>query len=338
MRLRGSRRTNLALAVVVPGALMTGALAFATGAAWVGWIAGVHAATGLALVIVSPWKNAIVRHGLRRRPGRRSWPSVALGVSIVVTVATGLLHSTGLARTLGPVTAMQAHVAMAVASIPLFVWHLAARPVTPRRTDLSRRAVLGAGILGGASLASYGVVAMITNALSLRGADRRGTGSYEVASFDPDRMPVTQWLNDTVPASDPSRILDVLTPDGARRWSLDELARFDDDVRAVLDCTGGWYSTQEWRGVLLSRLFPRNDETRSILVRSATGYTRRFPASDAGHLLLALRVGGAPLSIRHGAPMRIVAPGRRGFWWVKWVTSVEAASTPWWWEPPFPLS
>jgi hypothetical protein len=338
MRLRGSRRTNLALAVVVPGALMTGALAFATGAAWVGWIAGVHGATGLALVIVSPWKSAIVRHGLCRRPGRRSWPSVALGVSIVVTVATGLLHSTGFGRTLGPVTAMQAHVAMAVASIPLFVWHLAARPVSPRRTDLSRRALLGAGILGGASLASYGVVATITNALSLRGADRRGTGSYEVASFDPDRMPVTQWLNDTVPAPDPSRSLDVLTPDGVRRWSLDELARFDDDVRAVLDCTGGWYSTQEWRGVLLSRLLPRNDETRSILVRSATGYTRRFPASDAGHLLLALRVGGAPLSIGHGAPMRIVAPGRRGFWWVKWVTSVEAASTPWWWEPPFPLS
>jgi hypothetical protein len=259
-------------------------------------------------------------------------------VSSVVTVATGLLHSTGLGRTLGPVTAMQAHVATALASIPLFVWHLAARPVTFRRTDMSRRAVLRAGMLGGASLASYGAVAMITNALSLPGADRRGTGSYGVASFDPGRMPVTQWLNDAVPAPNPSLSLDVLTPDAARRWSLDELARFDDTVEAVLDCTGGWYSTQEWRGVLLSRLLSRNDETRSILVRSATGYTRRFPASDADHLLLALRVGGAPLSIGHGAPMRIVAPGRRGFWWVKWVTSVEAESTPWWWQPPFPLS
>jgi hypothetical protein len=179
---------------------------------------------------------------------------------------------------------------------------------------------------------------MITNRLSLPGADRRGTGSYEVASFDPGGMPVTQWLNDSVPAPVLSPSLDVLTPVGARRWSLDELARFDDDVRAVLDCTGGWYSTQEWRGVLLSRLLPRIVETRSIVVRSATSYTRRFPASDADHLLLALQVGGEPLSIGHGGPMRIVAPGRRGFWWVKWVTSVEAASTPWWWQPPFPLS
>ncbi len=338
MRLRGSRRTNLALAAAVPAALLTGALAFATGAEWVGWIAGAHAAAGLALVLVSPWKTAIARRGLRRRPGPRSWPSVALGMSIVVTVSTGILHSTGLARTLGAVTAMQAHVAAALASIPLFVWHVAARPVAPRRTDLSRRTVLRAGMLGGATLASYGAVAVIMSGLSLPGADRRGTGSYEVASFDPGRMPVTQWLNDAVPAVDPSRGLEVLTPDGARRWSLDELARFDDDVRAVLDCTGGWSSTQEWRGVLLSRLLPGDNETRSILVRSETGYSRRFPVSDADHLLLALRVGGAPLSLGHGAPMRIVAPGRRGFWWVKWVTSVEAASTPWWWQPPFPLS
>jgi Oxidoreductase molybdopterin binding domain len=338
MRLRGSRRTNLALAVVVPAALLTGALAFATGASWVGWIVGAHAAMGLALVIVSPWKTAIALHGLRRRPGPRSWPSIALGVSIVVTVATGLLHSTGLVRTLGPLTAMQAHVATALASIPLFVWHLAARPIAPRRTDLSRRALLRAAVLGGASVASYGAVVVITDALSLPGADRRGTGSYEVASLDPGGMPVTQWLDDAVPAPDASPSLDVLTPDGARCWSLGELATFDDSVRAVLDCTGGWYSTQEWRGVLLSRLLPRNDETRSVLVRSVTGYTRRFPASDADHLLLALRLGGAPLSIGHGAPIRIVAPGRRGFWWVKWVTSVEAASTPWWWQPPFPIS
>ncbi|MDT5134639.1 MAG: hypothetical protein QOE41_3950, partial [Mycobacterium sp.] len=34
---------------------------------------------------------------------------------------------------------------------------------------------------------------------------------------------------------------------------------------------------------------------------------------------------------------RIVAPGRRGFWWVKWVASVEVVDEPWWWQPPFPL-
>jgi hypothetical protein len=31
-------------------------------------------------------------------------------------------------------------------------------------------------------------------------------------------------------------------------------------------------------------------------------------------------------------------PGRRGFWWVKWVERIEVSSTPWWWQSPFPLT
>jgi DMSO/TMAO reductase YedYZ molybdopterin-dependent catalytic subunit len=73
-------------------------------------------------------------------------------------------------------------------------------------------------------------------------------------------------------------------------------------------------------------------------VRSATGYERRFPLADAGRLLLATRVAGEPLSPGHGSPARIVAPGRRGFWWVKWVERIEVNDAPWWLQAPFPLS
>ncbi len=89
--------------------------------------------------------------------------------------------------------------------------------------------------------------------------------------------------------------------------------------------------------MLLSRLLP-GAEGRSVGIRSVTGFGRRFPLGDLESLLLATRVGGRPLSRGHGFPARIVAPGRRGFWWVKWVASVEVAQTPWWWQPPFPLT
>jgi hypothetical protein len=39
----------------------------------------------------------------------------------------------------------------------------------------------------------------------------------------------------------------------------------------------------------------------------------------------------------HGAPVRLLAPGRRGPWWVKWVRSVDLVDRPWWLQLPFPL-
>ena len=34
---------------------------------------------------------------------------------------------------------------------------------------------------------------------------------------------------------------------------------------------------------------------------------------------------------------RLVAPDRRGFWWVKWVTRIALDDRPWWVQPPYPL-
>jgi DMSO/TMAO reductase YedYZ molybdopterin-dependent catalytic subunit len=95
---------------------------------------------------------------------------------------------------------------------------------------------------------------------------------------------------------------------------------------------------QDWEGARLDRLLPTVGEGASIIVRSATGYGRRLPTRDASRLMLATRIDGEPLSAGHGSPLRLVAPGRRGFWWVKWVTSVEVDGRPWWWQSPFPLS
>ena len=69
-----------------------------------------------------------------------------------------------------------------------------------------------------------------------------------------------------------------------------------------------------------------------------TGYSRRLPLADAGTLLLATHVAGEPLSPGHGFPVRLVVPGRRGFWWVKWVERLSLSDTPWWWQLPFPAA
>lgn len=331
------RRTNLALLALLVAAFATGVLAYGIGAGWDRWVVILHGALGLGILLLAPWKSIIARRGLRRRrPG--SWASLALSVLVTVTVAFGLLHATGLGLSLGPVTAMQVHVGAAVAAIPLAMWHVLARRVRPRRTDLSRRNLLRAGaVLGGAGLA-YGALEGVVHLGSLPGADRRFTGSYRRGSFAPEEMPVTQWLNDPVPVVDPSAWRLVIAADGRERsFEYRELLGFRDRVRATLDCTGGWYAEQDWEGVWLSRLIPGVGEHRSVVVRSVTGYPRRFPVRDIPGLLLATRAGDEPLSAGHGFPARIVAPGRRGFWWVKWVRRVEVGDALWWWQWPFPV-
>jgi DMSO/TMAO reductase YedYZ molybdopterin-dependent catalytic subunit len=79
-------------------------------------------------------------------------------------------------------------------------------------------------------------------------------------------------------------------------------------------------------------------DARSLLVHSVTGYWVRFPVADLDRLLLATTVEGQALSAGHGFPLRPVAPGRRGFWWVKWVDRIELQATPPWWQPPFPVT
>ncbi len=335
---RAGRRTNLALLAVVTVALLTGFLAYGVGTEWGRWVVAAHGVTGLAIVGLAPWNSVIVRRGVvRRRPGFAA--SIALTVLALLTILTGVLHATGLGVSLGPVTSLQVHVGAALAVIPLAVWHVLARPVRPRRTDMTRRSLLRAGtLLGGAAL-GYAAAEGLVRVASLPGADRRFTGSYEAGSLRPEALPVTQWLDDRVQEIAPrSWRLTVVTAEAAREIAYEELVAFDDRVRAVLDCTGGWFSEQEWEGVTLDRLIPDPGEARSVVVRSVTGYSRRLPVRDLPSMLLALRLGGEPLPSGHGFPARLVAPGRRGFWWVKWVSRIETSPAPWWWQSPFPLT
>lgn len=332
------RRTNLALLVLLAAAVATGALAYATGMPWGQWVLVAHGAAGLAILLLAPWKSVIARRGLRReRPGSRA--SVVFAVLVSVAIAFGILHATGAALSFAGVPTLSIHVGAALVSIPFAVWHVWARRVRARPTDISRRNVLRAGALLGAAGVTYAVVEGLVRLTGLRGSDRRFTGSFETGTDDPAAMPVTQWLNDDVPIVDGSTWrLTVATATGERAWTLDELSAFDDRVRATIDCTGGWFAEQDWEGVALSRLLPEIGEARSVLVRSVTGYARRFPVRDVPALLVATRVGDQALAPGHGFPARLVAPGRRGFWWVKWIDRIELSPTPWWWQSPFPLS
>ena len=74
-----------------------------------------------------------------------------------------------------------------------------------------------------------------------------------------------------------------------------------------------------------------------MIVRSDTGYSRRFAPGELDGLLLATHLDGEPLPRDNGGPVRLVAPGRRGFWRVSGCGRSSPATCPSWWQPPFPL-
>jgi DMSO/TMAO reductase YedYZ molybdopterin-dependent catalytic subunit len=327
------RRTNLALLVAVPGAVFTGLFANTIGRDWAIDPVVVHGVAGFAVAAIAPWKSTIVARGARRRRSSR-WASYALLVLVATTLASGLIHAADAATHIGPLAVMQIHVGSGLIALALLVLHYRAHPVKPSSDDLGRRNFIRtAGLAGLATAIWVGWEQSLAIADS-SGADRRFTGSHERSSFDPSGMPVTQWFDDRVQHIDRNEWrLDI---DGVE-YAIDDLTGGQEALAATLDCTSGWYSEQRWEGIRLDRLIGPTS-TRSIEVRSVTGYSRRFPVRDLDRMWLVTHVGGAPLSAGHGFPARIVIPHRRGFWWVKWVVRIRTSNLPWWVQSPFPLT
>jgi hypothetical protein len=328
------RRTNLALLVAVPLTVFTGLFANTIGVDWLIDPAFVHAVVGLIIVALAPWKSVVVGSGLRRRrPGHR-WSLVLLAM-ILMALMSGLIHATGTVSRVGPLTIMQVHIGSALIGLAILVQHYRMHPVKPRVVDLDRRALLRSlGLVAAAGVLVTGWERAL-DIVGAPGADRRFTGSHERGSGDPSAMPVTQWFDDRVQRIDPAEWrLDISgTIHDLASLGAIETEEFD----ALLDCTSGWYSVQTFRGVRLDRLIDAS-VWESVEVRSATGYARRFPTRDLDRLWLCFEMGGRPLSAGHGFPARLVAPERRGFWWVKWVVSITPSDRPWWVQSPFPLT
>lgn len=326
---QGGRRVDLILGLLLLAGVITGITANTVGVDWPLDLIQLHAAAALAILLVAPWKYVVIRRGLGRRRRRRSIKTlslVLLGLTLI-TIVSGLVHSTGHLEFAGPFTLMQIHVAAAFGALAAVLGHFGLHAVRPRRADADRRALLRLGVLGGA--AAVATAAWDTAAAT----PRRFSGSVPK-----DRPEVTSWIDDPVPHLDPATWrLRV----GPHRFDLDEVrALRHETFHAVLDCTSAWYSDQQWDGVPLRTLLAAAGVSpgRSVEVRSVTGFVRWFGASTLDDVWLVTGMAGAPLSYGHGYPARIVAPGRRGFWWVKWVTEVNPSDRHPWTQPVFPLT
>ncbi|HSL29087.1 MAG TPA: molybdopterin-dependent oxidoreductase [Anaerolineales bacterium] len=301
----------------------------------------IHRIAAWALLLLIPWKGAIALRSLSRGLSRGIERTLMIVVSVLLTLATVLILMLALlwAWQIGPYyvwigsyaySGIGWHWGIALGLAPFFILHAWRRWPRPRKTDFTgRRQALKLMGLGAAALVSWRLTDAIAKLGESTGAERRFTGSREEGSFMGNAHPVT-----TAPGEGKIQ----LHPD---TWQLrvrgavekpyvldytEVLASSASEVTATLDCTGGWYTVQTWRGIPLTEVLRRagvRPEAIGIVLRGVAEYTAPYTLAQAEEILLATHVGEEVLNHVHGFPLRAVVPSRRGWHWVKWLVEIE---------------
>jgi DMSO/TMAO reductase YedYZ molybdopterin-dependent catalytic subunit len=307
---------------------------------WQPWIFDLHRMTGFSLVALIPWKGITIYRSLRRGMQKTFDRSLVLFVSLVFAhfmVIIIVLSLMWMLR-LGPYRSLfyeliAWHWILGLAILPVLAFHVWRRWPSPQKQDFATRrdalrliGVAGVGVLAG------GLATVLARAQATEERPRRFTGSRGFGLFAGNDFPVT---GESTVRLDADRWQLAVT--GAVNAPLtftyqDILARATQTTTETIDCTNGWYSVQDWQGLPLIDLLQEADMVTGVAgVRlvSITGYNHSYPLAEAHQILLATHVTGEILAPRHGFPVRAVVPGRRGWFWVKWLVQVEVLDSYW---------
>jgi len=103
-------------------------------------------------------------------------------------------------------------------------------------------------------------------------------------------------------------------------------AIFSDTI--LMYCVEGWEVFGTWKGILVEDLLAKaklQPNAEYVLFSTAEGYSTALPITYLikYKALLAYEVNGSPLKPRDGFPLRLVAFGKFGYKWAKWITKLE---------------
>jgi hypothetical protein len=325
---------SIALATVI--AFMTGLVSLITGHPQEWFIFVLHAIGGfwLLLLLWGKLRRVWPRMIHPQRWDRRTiFGSLAL-LLVTLALGSGIWWATGGVLDFAGFNLLNWHIALGFVLTAAIILHMFARAKRLRKRDITgRRRVLQFNALLLGSVALWPGQQLAERILNLPGSKQRFTGSRESGSYAGNTFPTSSWV------ADQPRPIEAqtwrLSLGGAvntpRDFSYDELVSAGDELEATLDCTGGFYSTQRWHGIRIGRLLDKVTlltEARYVSFISVTSYRWSLPLEEARAALLATHIGEEPLSHVHGFPLRLVAPGHRGFEWVKWITRIELLTTP----------
>ena len=330
------RLTDWSLALAAVLAFTAGIVSLISGHPEDWFIFALHGIAGfwLLLLLWGKLRRVWPRVIHPRRWDRRTVFSLLATLLVTLALGSGIWWVAGGELNFAGFNLLNWHIALGFMLTVAVVVHMFARAKRLRKRDIAGRrrvAHFSALLLG--SVALWPVQQLTDRVLNLPGARERFTGSREMGSYAGNAFPTTSWV------ADQPRPIDVqtwrLSLGGAvttpRDFSYDELVAAQDKEEATLDCTGGFFSTQHWRGIRIRYLLDHvalHADARYVSFISVTSYRWSLPLKEARAALLATHIDEEPLSREHGFPLRLVAPGRRGFEWVKWITRIEVLTAP----------
>lgn len=96
----------------------------------------------------------------------------------------------------------------------------------------------------------------------------------------------------------------------------------------IMYCVDGWEVWGNWKGVLISDLLDKahvQSDGNYVLFESIDGYKTALPISylEKYNSMLAYQVNYGPLQDHDGFPLRLIAFGKYGYKWAKWVSKLR---------------
>jgi DMSO/TMAO reductase YedYZ molybdopterin-dependent catalytic subunit len=286
------------------------------------------------------------------RPGRREWLT-ALALDIVLTLVGVLLfwnelRQNRLGLPLGwasLATALALCVDFSTYAVVLCLTYRAILPRVPQpginRVAQDRRQLLArAGVIAlsaGAAAGTLGLLRAYLNQYAAYDGTRTPLHNNVTAPITPNSEHYVVTQNTVDPTPDIAlwrlEVTGLINKPGTYRY--EELQKLPSTSRAVtLECISNGLGdhlmgTAIWHGVTLRTLLELHGNAQPsasyIAFYSVDGYNISLPLAEvlAVDPILAWRMNGVELPLRHGYPLRALIPGRYGEESPKWLTRVE---------------
>jgi len=124
--------------------------------------------------------------------------------------------------------------------------------------------------------------------------------------------------------------------------SYEDLQALPQESRLItLQCVEGWSFTAKWTGPTLASIFDQaglDPSVQTVIFRTAddsAGFTSLdYQYVRDQNVIIALRLNDITLPPERGFPFQVVAEGKFGYKWAKWVDRIELSAQPFegYWE------